>query len=1298
LQNDRDNVIFRSNLITAQRKVSYPLVGVRVGNSLANSVEERINMDTFCFGAFARFIKEAISVSNEEAINLLFNSVVIPASVKNTRGDQSYQGKKEASLLVNCQAPIPREIKRAADSERVRNTIIQYFKDAVTSDIGTRAARLIENIRALIETSNILLPVDKESMLALAKEDTLAEFLALAFTHTLHCPNKPDKKRESASAPEVSDNQTTPTDSLVVTESRPLQPSHFFRGRGNKLAEIKGKLTGKAKLLILNGMGGIGKTEVCRKLYHEALNNGLPEINKLGWLTYSGSLEQTMFRQFSEIRNPSKKSSDYLLQAQKYINSLGAALLLFVDNVNEMTEKETAWLLRLECKVIMTSRRRNTERIHSIEIGRLELADCRILYRQHLNLSHFDKNAESVYGMNYSEDSSYNEDLDAIITMAEHHTLAVELLAKTQRASQLRTDKFRQMLEEKGFSADTIKERITYVHNPESEEDADWEKAEQVLIEQFSMVLDITGIKGEKLRIMKLFSLLNPEAVPSDEIREWFEIDDFDNINSLTSGGWLITGYIGQETPGLAMHPLVSSVVRHRSMPDEDTAKPLMSGLINSMSLPDDELFTDKLPFVKHAVSVANAIDGTCSEYPDMINHATHILLRAYNYKEAEVILQKALKVSDDSFLTATSHNNMGFVYELQGRFSRAIVEYEKAQSGFLATVGKNHRDLATSYNNIAGVYTKLGKYKEALEYFKTAAEIREHVLGSAHPITQLTHNNMAVVYSTLGDYDTALSLLVQSKESSERALKPGHHFLAVIYGNIAEVFVTKGEYGAALEWQNRALDIFENTIGKSSPDTANCYNNLGQILANKGDYKTAFEYYDKALSILIKTYGENHLDTMTAYTNIGQTHNLCANYADALDMAEKVLEFTRISLGDEHLNTALAYSSVADVYNRTGKYEKAAGIYKKSLSIRENILGRFHPDIAVVYNDLADVYNRTGAFSMAVECSEKALEILGPTVGLKHRAASAAYNNTGNAYMHMGEYYEAEKNYLLALSINTEVLGEEHPDTACDYDSLGGIRFRFADYQKAMDLYVLSMRIKERTLGVNHPKTAVSCSNIAGIYDTLGDYKEARKWYMKAFKIRNDVFGRNHPDTAFSLNSLAGVDSSEGSHRESLEGYKEVLVIREGIYGRGHPNIAAIYNNIAFEYDCLKDYKNAVEWHVKALRIKEASLGLNHPSTAISYCNIAAIQFDLSEYDKAKEYYEKALCIREEKLGKDHPDTALIYHALGCILNKLGNSCEALPMFEKAYSIRCERLGAEHPATIDTLSCIRKHDKERTE
>jgi hypothetical protein len=256
--------------------------------------------------------------------------------------------------------------------------------------------------------------------------------------HLTDVANRDTKGKASASLPiEDTESSSSLYTSPVVTESRPLQPSNFFRGREKQLEIIKERLSGTGKLMLLNGMGGIGKTEICRKLFHDAMNGRLPEVKKIGWLTYSGSLEQTYFRQFLPLEKPASKAVEYKKQAEAYINSLGGEFLLFIDNANEIPEKETAQLLKLNCKVLMTSRRRTMGRLHAFEIGKLEMDDCRILYRQHFNMKSFDKNSDSNYNTSYAENAAPDDDLDAIIHMADRHTLAIELLAKQQSASLL---------------------------------------------------------------------------------------------------------------------------------------------------------------------------------------------------------------------------------------------------------------------------------------------------------------------------------------------------------------------------------------------------------------------------------------------------------------------------------------------------------------------------------------------------------------------------------------------------------------------------------------------------------------------------------------------------------------------------------------------------------------------------------------------------------------------------------------------------------------------------------------------
>ena len=78
----------------------------------------------------------------------------------------------------------------------------------------------------------------------------------------------------------------------------------------------------------------------------------------------------------------------------------------------------------------------------------------------------------------------------------------------------------------------------------------------------------------------------------------------------------------------------------------------------------------------------------------------------------------------------ATSYNNIGSVYNRQGRYKEALQEYEKCLKIQVDKLGHEHLDVAASYNNIGEVYRSLGDSEKALFHHEKALEIRTRVVG----------------------------------------------------------------------------------------------------------------------------------------------------------------------------------------------------------------------------------------------------------------------------------------------------------------------------------------------------------------------------------------------------------------------------------------------------------------------------------------------------------------------------------------------------------------------------------------
>jgi hypothetical protein len=194
------------DLLALALKIIFSKVAWVVGLRLGQSWEEVVNlgitkgygggiaMSALCFGSYAKLIKAATSETNEGVVNMLFDAVATPLSLRNKVGDAYYIGKEDASRLLNCKLSVPLEIQRSTEATAVKGTIVEYFKDKVVAHILKSTSQLLRDLVQLINSDAGITDSDKKSLLAQATEGTLTEFLVCVFLYAVQQPNDFSKK------------------------------------------------------------------------------------------------------------------------------------------------------------------------------------------------------------------------------------------------------------------------------------------------------------------------------------------------------------------------------------------------------------------------------------------------------------------------------------------------------------------------------------------------------------------------------------------------------------------------------------------------------------------------------------------------------------------------------------------------------------------------------------------------------------------------------------------------------------------------------------------------------------------------------------------------------------------------------------------------------------------------------------------------------------------------------------------------------------------------------------------------
>ena len=645
--------------------------------------------------------------------------------------------------------------------------------------------------------------------------------------------------------PEHDKNQNT---AVIKTFEPPLRVSEAFQGREDIIKTIKEATAVNA--VQLYGIGGIGKSEICRSIFWEIADNTRTK-DCVAWIQYQESLKESLFGQFNELPDETAELTpdEYMNRVKNYVNRLGHSLWLFVDNADTITTEETAWLRRLACRVILTTRTKQ-KRIPAFEISHLP-----------------EKDALKIYQDN-SEDQSDDSIpyIKQILQLADYHTQTVELLARTQYASHMSANDLLQRLQKGGFNMTGITANIDDIH-------AD-EETTALLSEHLEKIFDIAAIRDEQqLRILEGFSYLAPNTpVEADLIQSLFDLDSLDPVNELIQRGWLNVD-VSAATHPISIHPVIADTVQsvcRKKAAKEGTQNASDFGRIQAdyaRSAPIRRLKSRLHASRGQGIKIQNALLPHCaaaaerikqsedrifsSLYPDLLYEMSFIYRETGDYDSAEQYGLQALKKhgekNPESFDVELDCSILADVYLSKGNPDKAM-EYAREDERISL---KKHREgttaIAATYYLLGKIHLALNQFEQALEYAEAAKRIDEEKHGNEHPDTAPDYHLLGKIHLALNQFDQALEYAEAAKKILEEKKGKEHPDTARNYWLLGRIRLKQGQPDEALQYAAAAEKIQTEKLGSKHSYTKDTFNLLADIYEAKGDHEKAAEYRAKA-------------------------------------------------------------------------------------------------------------------------------------------------------------------------------------------------------------------------------------------------------------------------------------------------------------------------------------------------------------------------------------------------------------------------------------------------------------------
>ncbi len=587
----------------------------------------------------------------------------------------------------------------------------------------------------------------------------------------------------------------------ILTAKPPLPPEEYLdRAESEMILE---SLNVSKKLVLVNGIGGIGKSTVCRRIFHEISET---ENRPLAWIVYN---DKDLLDDMKKQLFYPKDGKDWEKRFTQFIEQdIDERAIIFIDNVN-VTEEEETYLSKLsnaKCSIVCTSRIEKFLHYEIVPIPYFDDEKCIELFYKYYKLEYDEKRIQNI------------------ITRAGRHTLVIEILGKIGNAENYSLEELENKLIQEGFDLEGI---------------ASVENKEDTLVGHLSRTFNFKKLTDVQKEILYCMAILPVQWIPAD-LKKWLGLSNSYNIVYLVKHAWF-----EQREKKYYMHPVVKEVVKRGIQIPKDAVLRLLKGIGDEIVYKDNPDVEKAKLFLSFAESI---LDVLSDEMDLVISEVTYHIAVLYSqfgdYDQAKKYIRHCIKTEENGHY---SESLLAEAYEHQGYIFYYNYEDAKAEQSYLKSYQvwkklKNQKHIAAIEGNLALLYQGMwaedkGSDNKKNTYLLKARKFQnksiqrfEHIFkGKLHSNMASAYNNMAVISYSLKEYETAVSYYRKAETIRIKLadkISPGD--MSVTYKGLCDSFYKMAcecknsrqkilRYKLALTYLNNAIKIREEEIKKGN-------------------------------------------------------------------------------------------------------------------------------------------------------------------------------------------------------------------------------------------------------------------------------------------------------------------------------------------------------------------------------------------------------------------------------------------------------------------------------------------------
>lgn len=747
--------------------------------------------------------------------------------------------------------------------------------------------------------------------------------------------------------------------------------NNFFCGRAHEIDAIHETLK-ENHLLILHGIGGIGKSELA-KHYAQSYSE---EYDAVVFVRFQGTIRDAVvmdsnFPVANCSRSDEEDDAAYFERKIKVLHEICTSRhLIILDNFDTDDCDNLDALTGLPCRILITSRVDYADTFPQYEVDVLDSEEA--------------QKSIITYYCDADLDDADSDAIDNIISAVQGHTMALELIGKHMTAMQIAPAEMYDMLSEQGITAGkdgkvrgfkdgSLKNRAAYGH--------------------IAVLFNIFGLSEEMKQILRYEALIGSTPISVFDFGRLISCteEQGNTLEELVALGW-IQSFVVDEMPILLLHPLIADVLCEELKPDVAQCEEMM---INAAGFAEEILDHD-IEERKKQILWLNHIAHTIHGYSTAITFFFHymmenILLPENDFENVEWYSHRIIQILDhlglqeeyrlaylDSYIhlirVAESKGDAALAAQYEQKIAdlktpEALIElaserckdaYEDDRLDAAEAAGQEWLELslqAKNYENAAHAHYQLGLIssedtERSRAHFQESARLLllwiselltnedslEDDLIHAYTQTGLAYKCAADYPSSVQYYKKAIDLTME--EHCEQSGK-----LIFLYTDLSATYHEMNDVDSELSCLDQAVQIAEYVYGRYDEITADCYLRLMEAYPEYEDETAQRRMHEKRaeiseilIEIYTKLYGENSDEVRAMLKGYVCLLELLDRKEDCIRAVEKLISLYEALDSEPDAEIIDSYIVAGSCYWYYDENEKAKKLLNKAAEMSREL------------------------------------------------------------------------------------------------------------------------------------------------------------------------------------------------------------------------------------------------------------------------------------------------------------------------------------------------------------------------